>query len=74
MYDEIVSRQEIDTRNAQIIMKASKDWAIQFYRKYSKDYSMKRVNQQLRGSYTGVIRGNCQNEYFLTCKEGGIYF
>jgi hypothetical protein len=64
MYDDIVSRRGLDTRNAEIKAGPSKEGAVKFCREYSRDYSQKCVEAQLRESPTGTITGNCQDKTF----------
>lgn len=64
MYDDIVSRQGLDTQNAHITAKPSKDGSVKFCREYSRDYSQKCVDAQLRDSPAGVFAGNCQDKTF----------
>lgn len=64
MYDEIASRQGLDTRNARIVTKPSKDGAVTFCREYSRDYSMKCIDDLLRDQTVSTLRGNCQDKTF----------
>jgi hypothetical protein len=64
MYDEITRRQGIDTSDAQIETKPSKDGAVTFCREYGRDYSQKCVDEQMRGSRPSVVRGNCLDKTF----------
>ncbi len=64
MYDEIVSRQGLDSANAQITTKSSKDGAITFCREYSRDYSIECIDEQTRGSSLHTVQGNCREKTF----------
>jgi hypothetical protein len=64
MYDEIISRQGLDSASAQIPTKPRKDGAITFCREYSRDYSIKCIDEQMRGSSLRTVRGNCREKTF----------
>ncbi len=64
MYHEIASRQGLDTPNAQIVTKPSKDGAVTFCREYSRDYSVKCVDDQLRDQIVSTLHGNCRDKTF----------
>jgi hypothetical protein len=64
MYDEIVSRQGLDSASAQITTKASRDGAVTFCREYSRDYSVKCLDDEMRGPPLRTIRGNCRDKTF----------
>ena len=64
MYDDIASREGLDTANARIATRPSRNGSIEFCREYSHDYSQKCVDEQLRGSPAGVIAANCVERTF----------
>ena len=64
MYDEITSRQGLDSPNAQIVTKPSKDGAVTFCREYSQDYSIKCVDDWMRDLTVRTLRGNCRDKTF----------
>lgn len=64
MYDDIVSREGLDTANAVVLTKPSREGAVTFCREYSRDYSIKCINEQMRGPQQRVVRGNCRERSF----------
>ena len=64
MYDDIVSREGLDTANARITTRPSRDGSVTFCREYSHDYSQKCLDEQLRDIRTGGIAGNCVDRTF----------
>ncbi len=65
MYDDIASRNGIDTASAAIVARPSRDGAVQFCREYASDYSLKCINEQLRNNETQAINANCSNKHFI---------
>ncbi len=64
MYDDIVSRDGINSSNATIVTKPSKDGAVSLCREYSRDYSIRCIEEELDRKARSTLRGNCKDKTF----------
>lgn len=74
MYDEIASREGLDTPHAVVKTRFSHDGAVQFCREYGHDYSQKCIAEQRNDSHGDTITGDCPNKTFSDLNGGKYVF
>jgi hypothetical protein len=74
MYDEIASREGLDTSHAVVKTRFSHDGAVQVCREYGHDYSQKCIDEQRKDSHGNTITGDCPNKTFSDLNGGKYLF
>ena len=64
MFYDVTSRHNLDSSDAIVITKPSKDGAVIFCRDYGRDFSLKCIDDALREPRTSSLRGDCKEGTF----------
>jgi uncharacterized protein len=74
MYDDIISKADLNSSHAQIRTAPSRNGAITFCRQYDRDYSLKCIENQLANSNVRIITANCASRQFVDFSGGSFQF